>query len=354
MIESDVVTGNQDHGASFAGQRCGHGQADTPGPTGYECPLARQSKIHDPSLSFVVRSARHVSLEPYCRINTTVLNTPTKCGGAGELMKLLGKVAIVTGTSPNIGGGIAEALAAEGATIVAIDARRENAEACAEAIRVMGGQAIGIRCNVVDEGEVTAAVEQAVASYGRIDILVNNAAIFNQKDIATMTLMEWRQVTSIILDGAFLFTKYATANMVPHRSGVVINVVSTAGHQGQPGNIAYTTAKAGMLNFTRSAAMEYARHGIRVVSLTPTATEVGEMIERARRWNLDLGPLPDYSAITARFASRIPMKALPKPSDYGAAAVFLASDDAAMITGSDLRVDGGAVARYWAWEPTDD
>lgn len=269
-------------------------------------------------------------------------------------MKLLGKVAIVTGTSPNIGGGIAEALAAEGATIVAIDARRENAEACAEAIRVMGGQAIGIRCNVVDEGEVTAAVEQAVASYGRIDILVNNAAIFNQKDIATMTLMEWRQVTSIILDGAFLFTKYATANMVPHRSGVVINVVSTAGHQGQPGNIAYTTAKAGMLNFTRSAAMEYARHGIRVVSLTPTATEVGEMIERARRWNLDLGPLPDYSAITARFASRIPMKALPKPSDYGAAAVFLASDDAAMITGSDLRVDGGAVARYWAWEPTDD
>ena len=268
-------------------------------------------------------------------------------------MKLEGKVAIVTGTSPNIGGGIVEALAGAGAAIVAVDAREQNAQSCAAAIVAAGGRAIGIACDVTDEDYVSAAVDQAIAAFGRIDILVNNAAIFNQKNIATMPLAEWRLVNGVILDGTFLFTKYATAKMVPQGSGVVINIVSTAGHQGQPGNIAYTTAKAGILNFTRSAAMEYARHDIRVVSLTPTATGLDEMAERARRWNLDLGPMPDYTAITAQFARRIPMQKLPNPSDYGAAAVFLASDDAAMITGVDLRVDGGAVARYWAWEPSD-
>lgn len=268
-------------------------------------------------------------------------------------MKLQGKVAIVTGTSPNIGGGIAEALAAAGASIVAVDASAENAEGCANAVRTAGGQAIGIVCDVIDEAQVSAAVEQAMAAFGQIDILVNNAAFFNHKDIATMPLSEWRRQISVILDGTFLFTKYATPAMTARGSGVVINVVSTAGHQGQPGNIAYTTAKAGLLNFTRSAAMEYARDGVRVVSLTPTATDFAEFADRAKRWNIELGPMPDYSELSARFASRVPMQRLPHPSDYGAAAVFLASDDAAMITGSDLRVDGGAVARYWAWEPSD-
>jgi len=269
-------------------------------------------------------------------------------------MKLQGKVAIVTGTSPNIGGGIVEALAAAGAAIVAVDARKENSEGCAHAVKAAGGRAIGIVCDVVDESQVKAVVEQAMAEFGRIDILVNNAAIFNQKDIASMPLAEWRQQISVILDGTFLFTKYAAPQMIAQGSGVVINVISTAGHQGQPGNIAYTTAKAGLLNFTRSAAMEYAQHGVRVVSLTPTATDFDEFAERAKRWNIELGPLPDYSSAIARFASRVPMLRLPKPSDYGAAAAFLASDDAAMITGCDLRVDGGAVARYWAWQPTDE
>jgi len=268
-------------------------------------------------------------------------------------MKLDGKIAIVTGTSPNIGGGIVEALAGAGAAIVAVDARSENADHCAAAIKAAGGRAIGITCDVTDEDAVRAAVEQAVAEFGQVDILVNNAAFFNQKSIADMPYGEWRAQNSVILDGAFLFTKYVTATMIPRRSGVVINVISTAGHQGQPGNIAYTTSKAGMLNFTLGAAMELAAYGIRVVSLTPTATDPGESAERAKRWNMNLGPQPDYSVITARFAKRIPMQRLPKPSDYGAAAVFLASDDAAMITGTDLRVDGGAVARYWGWDPSD-
>ena len=107
------------------------------------------------------------------------------------------------------------------------------------------------------------------------------------------------------------------------------------------------------MNFTRSAAMELVRYGIRVVSMTPTATDPDEQFERGRRWGRDVTAPPGLSDAMANFAKRIPMQRLPKPSDYGRAIAFLVSDDAAMITGSDLRVDAGAVARYWAWDPRD-
>jgi len=268
-------------------------------------------------------------------------------------MKLEGRVAIITGTSPNIGGGIAEALAAAGASIVAVDAQQENAEGCASAIKAAGGSAIGVVCDVTDDAAVQAAVRKAMEAFGRIDILVNNAAYFHERTIAEMELPGWRKVISVILDGSFLFTKYAAAKMIESaRGGVVINVISTTGHQGAPGNIAYATAKAGMLNFTRSAAMEYASQNIRVVSLTPTATSFAEKPERAKRWGADVGAMGHVGAMADQYANRIPLQRLPNASDYGAAAVFLASDDATMITGIDLRVDGGAVARYWAWDPS--
>jgi len=133
--------------------------------------------------------------------------------------------------------------------------------------------------------------------------------------------------------------------------GAVLNIVSTAGHQGEPGNIAYSTSKCGLLNFTRSAAMELVGHGIRVNSLTPTATDPAEMFERAERWGREARSPARLTALMEPFRKGVPMQALPRPSDYGVAAAFLVSDDAAMITGTDLRVDAGAVARYWAWDP---
>jgi NAD(P)-dependent dehydrogenase (short-subunit alcohol dehydrogenase family) len=135
------------------------------------------------------------------------------------------------------------------------------------------------------------------------------------------------------------------------RPGSVINLISTAGHQGEPDNIGYTTAKGGLLNMTRSAAVELAPFGIRVNSLTPTATDPSEMFERARRWGREMRGAEKVAALMEPFRRGAPMQRLPKPSDYGLAAAFLVSDDAAMITGTDLRVDAGAVARYWAWDP---
>ncbi|MBY8824325.1 SDR family NAD(P)-dependent oxidoreductase [Sphingomonas colocasiae] len=272
-------------------------------------------------------------------------------------MKLAGKVAIVTGTSPNIGGGMVEGLAAEGAAIVAVDAVEANAVDCAAAVRAAGGKAIGITCDVTDEVQVKAAIRRAVAELGAVDILVNNAAIFNKKGVLEMSWEEWQRQSGIILGGAFLFTKYAAEAMITRganggpRGGVIVNIISTAGHQGEPGNVAYSTSKGGLLNFTKSTAMELVRHGIRVVSLTPTATDPTEMFERARRWGRDVEMPEGLAELMGKFEKRIPMQALPTPSDYGRALAFLVSDDAAMMTGSDLRIDAGAVARYWAWDP---
>ena len=268
-------------------------------------------------------------------------------------MRLQNKVAIVTGTSPNIGGGIAECLAAEGAALVCVDADPANANDAAAYLSSTGARAIGIACDVCDEAQVEAVIARAVAEFGGVDILVNNAATFNRKGVLDMPVNEWRSQIDVILTGAFLFTKHATRAMIAaQRAGSVINIISTAGHQGEPRNVAYSTAKCGLMNFTRSVAMELADKGIRVNSLTPTATDPSESFERAVRWGR---PAVDGSAILGimeSFRLRVPFQKLPVPTDYGRAAVFLASEDAGMITGTDLRVDAGAVARYWAWDPT--
>lgn len=272
-------------------------------------------------------------------------------------MKLEGKTALVTGTSPNIMGGIAEELAREGASLVCVDISQEFAGKCASAIVAEGHEAIGVPCDVTDEEQVLAAIARATERFGGVDILVNGAAQFNFKGVLNMPVDEWRRQTDIILTGAFLFTKHVAHSMIEQeRKGNIINIISTAGHQGEPGNVGYGTAKAGLLNFTRSVAMELARYGIRVNSLTPTATDSSEAQQRAIRWGVGWpGPrLGQRASGLLPDASRgAPLLKLPGPSHYGKAAVFLASDDAEMITGFDLRVDAGAVSRYWIWSPGD-
>jgi NAD(P)-dependent dehydrogenase (short-subunit alcohol dehydrogenase family) len=266
-------------------------------------------------------------------------------------MKLAGKVALITGTSPNIGGGIAEGMVAAGAKIVCVDVEPDNAHQCAAFLKQRGGEALGVVCDVTDEAQVAAAVEHAKAAFGGVDILINNAAIFNQKGVLNMLLAEWTRQTGIILTGAFLLTKYVARLMIDQgRRGSIVNIISTAGHQGQPGNVGYCTAKSGLLNFTRSVAMELAEHGIRVNSLTPTATDPSEGIERAVQWGRERSGRwgPEFFE---PFRKGAPLQKLPSPRHYAQAAVFLASDEAEMITGMDLRVDAGTVARYWAWNP---
>jgi NAD(P)-dependent dehydrogenase (short-subunit alcohol dehydrogenase family) len=267
-------------------------------------------------------------------------------------MKLRDRVAIVTGTSPNIGGGLAEALAAEGARVACVDHVAANAEDCANGIRKQGGDALALVADITSEEAVASVVEHVTRELGAIDVLVNNAATFNQKGVLDMPLAEWTHQLAVILDGAFLCTQAVARHMVgARRGGSIVNVISTAGHQGQPKNVGYCTAKSGLLNFTRSVAMELAPHGIRVNSLTPTATDPREGMDRAERWGR---PRPSQRLVDAfePFRRGVPTQVLPSPSDYGRALVYLVSDDARHVTGTDLRVDSGAVARYWAWDPS--
>lgn len=217
-------------------------------------------------------------------------------------VKLHGKVALLTGTSPNICGGIALGMAEAGARIVCIDVQPDNADRCADDIKKRGGEAVGVVCDVTDEAQVQAAVARAGEAFGGIDILVNGAVVFNQKGVLDMPLGEWTRQIAIILTGAFLCTKHVAQSMVDKgRRGSIINIISTAGHQGEPWNIGYCPRRRGFLG-----------PGVPGVALGR----------------------------------------LPSPADYAKAAVFLASDEAAMITGADLKVDAGALARYWRWDPS--
>lgn len=263
-------------------------------------------------------------------------------------MRLQGKVAIVTGTSPNIGGGIAEALSAEGAALVCVDTDAANANDCARFLERRGGRAIARVCDVRDEAAVQAVVRDAVATFGKVNVLVNGAVYYNMKGLLAMSLAEFRDQTDLILSGTFLFTKHVAQAMIDAgERGSIIHLASTEAHQGNPQNVAYCTAKAGILNMARANAMELVRHGIRVNSLTPTATDPTESVDRAERWGRPRWDISNHLAL--KRGRLLPTGTPPSPSDYGYAAIYLASDESRYVTGTDLRVDAGAIARYWGW-----
>ena len=262
--------------------------------------------------------------------------------------QLDGKVAIVTGASPNIGGAFAAGLAAAGAKVVCTDQSADVANACADKIIANGGEAFAAVGDVTVPEHATEVVTEAVHRWGHVDVLINNAVWFNQKGLLDMPVAEFRRQLDITLTGAFLFTRAVAESMIATgNGGSIINVLSTAAWQGQPGNIGYTTAKSGLINFTRSVAMELAEHGIRVNGFTPTATqpEDPQILAKMAAMTSQPGKYP------MDFTGQFPMGRLPTPSDYVGSIVFLASDDSRMITGSNITVDGGATAKYWPWAP---
>lgn len=257
-------------------------------------------------------------------------------------------VAVVTGASPNIGGALAAGLAQHGARVVCTDISPEVAHAAADRITAAGGEAAAAVGDVTDPAHADEVMQLALERFGRVDVLVNNAVYFDQRGLLDMPVDAYRRQVDIILGGSFLFSRAAARAMIEGgRGGSIVNVLSTAAWQGQPGNIGYSTAKSGMINFTRSVAMELAEHGIRVNGFTPTATQPQdpELVAQVGQLGRVEGKFP------MDFAGQLPMSRLPKPDDYVGAVVFLASKESAMITGSNITVDGGATAKYWPWQP---
>lgn len=266
---------------------------------------------------------------------------------------LSGKSAVIVGSSPGINAGIAEELARRGAAIACVDRNPEYAKACANWLIGNGAKAIALSVDVTDDEAVRATVLDADNQLGGIDILVNGAAIETWQSTLESSVAEFRRHLDVILTGTFAMSKYTAESMIRReRGGVIINLASTEAHQGRPGNVGYGTAKAAVLHLTKILAMELAQHGIRVNSLTPTGTDPVEGDRRRAEWGVEWTPAvaprrPDFS----RGDDGIPLGHRPSPSDYGRAAAFLVSDDAAMVTGLDLRVDGGVISRYWRWSP---
>lgn len=265
---------------------------------------------------------------------------------------------MVVGTSANIGAGIALGVAAAGASVACIDRDTDNASACAANIVAQGGTAVGMGCDVTDEPAVERALATVRREFGVVDALVNGATRYDEQGVVEMPLDRWRAQLDTILTGAFLMTKHVARELLTTgRQGAIVNIASTAAHQGEPNNVGYSTAKAGLLNFTRSVAMELASRKIRVNSLTPTSTDPSESFEREREWGRrirDDTELETFREFFGKLARRVPLQQLPLPADYAEATVFLLSDAARMITGVDLRVDAGTVAKYWRWEPGQD
>lgn len=245
-------------------------------------------------------------------------------------MRLDNKVAIITGAGRNIGEAIAKTLAAEGAGVAVVDLDKVRGEKVAGEINaVHKDRALPIVCDVSSAADVERMVQAVVRKWGGVDILVNNAAWTDHKNIFDLTEEEWDKVFGITLKSVFFCTKYAARVMVDQkRKGKIINIASTSGHWGRPEATAYTTAKAGVLNLTRSLAVQLAPHGIRVNSVSPNrvGSPVGEDVDLPGR-------------VVKNLAGRRGV-----PQDIANAVVFLASDESDFITAIDLPVDGGALA----------
>ncbi|HDZ73159.1 MAG TPA: SDR family oxidoreductase [Aurantimonas coralicida] len=183
---------------------------------------------------------------------------------------LAGRVAMVTGASRRIGRGTALGLAAHGAdVIVTSHSARDEIEAVADEIRAMGRQAQAVMGDVTDEVEVARMVAEAKAAFGRIDILVNNAAIRRQAPLLEMSLKDWREINSVILDGAFLMTRGVLPAMLENSFGVVVNIGGVTGHIGAVNRAHVCAAKAGLVGFTKAIAVEFADRGITANTLVP-------------------------------------------------------------------------------------
>jgi len=250
-------------------------------------------------------------------------------------MTVRGKVAIITGASRGIGREIAITLASEGASVVLTARNATLLDQAREEIASSGGNAICVPLDIQQIAAVEDLVHQTVKHYGRIDILVNNAAVSPSLCGAEKISPEdWDLTINTNLRGTFFCTQVVGKQMIKQRHGVIITVTSFAGVICSPGTCAYNMTKAGLIEMTRTLAVEWAQHGIRVNSVAPglIETDINKLIREKK------GRFYEWTI------QRTPMRHWGKAEDIAKAVLFLASDDSNFITGATLFVDGGLTA----------
>jgi 3-oxoacyl-[acyl-carrier protein] reductase len=249
-------------------------------------------------------------------------------------MKLKGKVALVTGAGSGIGQATAMLFAREGADVAVNDINLSSAEQTASAILQMGRKAIAVKADVANESEVVSMVERVIKELGGIHILVNNAGIGGGGPVLDSSVDSWDRVNAVILRGTYLCSRQAGRWMVNQNSGKILNISSIAALRFRANMSAYASAKAGIINFTRALALEWAPHNINVNCIIPGGIKT-PMTQKL---------LATFTPQTIK--DQIPLGRIGEPEDIAKAALFLVSDDSSFITGAALPVDGGELTRY--------
>jgi NAD(P)-dependent dehydrogenase (short-subunit alcohol dehydrogenase family) len=253
-------------------------------------------------------------------------------------MRLSERVAVITGAGSGIGRAMALRFAAEGARLLAADVNLAAAEETAAHIRDAGGLCEPIAVDVVQPEQVRAMVERAREQFGRIDILCNNAGIGSTTDVVDCEPEEWDRVMTVNVKSVYLGCKFAIPHMVAQGSGVIINTASVAGMVGIVKRASYSASKGAVIALTKQVAIEYVDKGVRVNCLCPGTVD-SPWVERL------LAQSGDPAEMRRSLEARQPMGRLGTPEEVAAAALYLASDDAAFITGTGLVIDGGWTAK---------
>jgi NAD(P)-dependent dehydrogenase (short-subunit alcohol dehydrogenase family) len=252
--------------------------------------------------------------------------------------RLDGKIALVTGAARGIGKAIALRFAREGATVVGIDVLEERGQEVFRSIEADGGTGWFVVGDVANEARVSEIVAETERREGRIDVLVNNAAIQVERPLHEQSVADFHRVVNVNLLGTFLFSRAVLPVMLRQHAGVIVNMSSILGVVGDPVLPVYAATKAGILGLTRSTAVAYAREGIRCVAVCPgdIDTELNDQYFNSQ---------PDPAAFRRMVEHQYPAKRIGRPDEIAAVVEFLASDDASFVNGAPLLADGGILAR---------
>ncbi|MBI4183901.1 MAG: glucose 1-dehydrogenase [Proteobacteria bacterium] len=250
--------------------------------------------------------------------------------------RLAGKAAIVTGAAGGIGRAISLRFAEEGAGVVAADIDGAGAERTAGAVAEAGGRAMACACDVSQSRSAKAAVEAALKRFGAIHVLVNNAAIWvGDASVVDLDEADWQRAVAVNLTGAFLMSKHAVPAIIAAGGGSVIHVASQLAHVARPGRPWYCATKGALIQLARAMAVDHAAGRVRVNTLSPGPT----LTEK------NIALYGGIERVTAEMGGRTLFNRLAEPREIAEAAVFLASDESSFMTGADLLVDGGYLAR---------
>src|SRR5437773_5429870 len=243
------------------------------------------------------------------------------------------KVVVITGAGSGIGKVMAKRFASEGARVAVVDWHGDRAAECAGEIAQTDGHAVAVRADVSLGADVARMVAEVTSRLGPVDVLVNNAAIADGDDVLEIDEPTWERDVSVVLKSVFLCSKAVLPSMIERRSGVIVNITSVNGISAL-GNEAYSAAKAGVINLTQGIAVRYGGFGVRCNAIAPGTIRTPIWQER-----VDRDPV-----VFQRLVKWYPLGRVGEPDDIANAAMFLASAEAAWITGTVLRVDGGLLA----------